>query len=80
MTLVRLEHAAAPSRVKHSTTEPLHSHSMGDERINKISSQSYMCSNWPYDQASRSKTNFLISQPKHMLWVLKRTVPMRQIF
>ena len=24
--------------------------------------------------------NFLISQPKHMLWVLKRTVSMRQFF
>ena len=24
------------------------------------------------------KTNFLISQPKHMLWVLKRTVSMRR--
>ena len=26
------------------------------------------------------KNNFLISQPKHMLWVLKRTVSMRQFF
>ena len=26
------------------------------------------------------KTNFLISQPKHMLWVLKRTVAMRRFF
>ena len=26
------------------------------------------------------KINFLISQPKHMLWVLKRTVSMRQFF
>ena len=24
--------------------------------------------------------NFLISQPKHMLWVLKRTVSMRRFF
>ena len=24
--------------------------------------------------------NFLISQPKHMLWVLKRTVAMRRLF
>ena len=24
--------------------------------------------------------NCFISQPKHMLWVLKRTVPMRRIF
>ena len=26
------------------------------------------------------KTNFLISQPKHMLWVLKRAVSMRRFF
>ena len=26
------------------------------------------------------KINFLISQPKHMLWVLKRTVSMRRFF
>ena len=26
------------------------------------------------------KTSFLISQPKHMLWVLKRTVSMRRLF
>ena len=26
------------------------------------------------------KNNFLISQPKHMLWVLKRTVSMRLFF
>ena len=26
------------------------------------------------------KTIFLISQPKHMLWVLKRTVSMRRFF
>ena len=26
------------------------------------------------------KVNFLISQPKHMFWVLKRTVSMRQFF
>ena len=29
---------------------------------------------------SPSKFNFLISQPKHMLWVLKRTVSMRWFF
>ena len=27
-----------------------------------------------------TKNNFLIPQPKHMLWVLKRTVSMRQFF
>ena len=26
------------------------------------------------------KNNFVISQPKHMLWVLKRTVSMRRFF
>ena len=26
------------------------------------------------------KINFLVSQPKHMLWVLKRTVTMRRFF
>ena len=26
------------------------------------------------------KNNFLIAQPKHMLWVLKRTFSMRQFF
>ena len=26
------------------------------------------------------KNNFLIFQPKHMLWVLKRTVSMRRVF
>ena len=26
------------------------------------------------------KNNFLISQPKHMLWVLKRIVSMRRFF
>ena len=26
------------------------------------------------------KTNFLISQPKHMLWVLKRNISMRRFF
>ena len=31
-------------------------------------------------KSAYQKTNFLISQPKHMLWVLKRTVSMRQIF
>ena len=33
-----------------------------------------------YLKSVHSKINFLISQPKHMLWVLKRTVSMRQFF
>ena len=28
----------------------------------------------------RTKKNILISQPKHMLWVLKRTALMRRFF
>ena len=32
------------------------------------------------DKNAYQKIIFLISQPKHMLWVLKRTVSMRQFF
>ena len=31
-------------------------------------------------KSAYQKNNFLISQPKHMLWVLKRTVSMRRFF
>ena len=31
-------------------------------------------------KSAERKFNFLISQPKHMLWVLKRTVSMRRFF
>ena len=34
----------------------------------------------PIDKSVHSKNNLLISQPKHMLWVLKRTVSMRGSF
>ena len=34
----------------------------------------------PLDGSAYSKINFLISQPKHILWVLKRTVLMRRFF
>ena len=34
----------------------------------------------PLVKSAYQKYNFLISQPKHMLWVLKRTVSMRQFF
>ena len=34
----------------------------------------------PLDKSVYRKNNFLISQPKHMLWVLKRTVSMRRFF
>ena len=32
------------------------------------------------DKSAYQKINFLISQPKHMLWVLKLTVSMRRFF
>ena len=34
----------------------------------------------PPDKSGQLKIIFLISQPKHMLWVLKRTVSMRRFF
>ena len=34
----------------------------------------------PLVKSAYQKINFLISQPKHMLWVLKRTVSMRRFF
>ena len=34
----------------------------------------------PLDKSVYWKTIFFISQPKHMLWVLKRTVSMRRFF
>ena len=34
----------------------------------------------PPDQSAYWKTIFFISNPKHMLWVLKRTVSMRRFF
>ena len=36
--------------------------------------------NRPLVKSAYQKNNFLISQPKHMLWVLKRTVSMRRFF
>ena len=36
--------------------------------------------NRPLVKRAYQKINFLISQPKHMLWVLKRTVSMRGFF
>ena len=35
---------------------------------------------WPLVKSVLQKNIFLISQPKHMLWVLKRTVSMRRLF
>ena len=34
----------------------------------------------PLNKSAYPKNYFLISQPKHMLWVLKRTFSMRQFF
>ena len=34
----------------------------------------------PLDKSAYQKENFLISHPKHMLWVLKRTVSVRRFF
>ena len=34
----------------------------------------------PFVNSVYQKINFLISKPKHMLWVLKRTVSMRRFF
>ena len=34
----------------------------------------------PLVKSAYQKINFLISQPKHMLWVLKRTISMRRFF
>ena len=35
---------------------------------------------WAQDKSAYSKIDFRISQPKHMLWVLKRIVSMRRFF
>ena len=34
----------------------------------------------PLVKSVYQKINFLISQPKHILWVLKKTVSLRQFF
>ena len=44
---------------------------------------SHMCRivfNRPLVKSTYQKINFLISQTKHMLWVLKRSVSMRRFF
>ena len=33
-----------------------------------------------FDKSAHIRINFLISRPKHMLWVLKRTISMRRFF
>ena len=39
-----------------------------------------VCIYRPLVKSAYKKINFLISHPKHMLWVLKRTVSMRRFF
>ena len=41
MTLVRLEHWAPPSRVKHSTTEPLRSNQKDNKIFKKVDTHDY---------------------------------------
>ena len=61
---------------------PLHLH------VNQKSNYDYdddeiihhFCVLMPLVKSVHQKTNFHISQPKHMLWVLKRTVSMRRFF
>ena len=38
------------------------------------------CINRTLDKSVYQKINFLISRPKHMLWILKRNVSMRHFF
>ena len=44
---------------------------MSDQRFDFILNQAFR-------EESENKNIFLISQPKHMLWVLKRTVSVRR--
>ena len=46
----------------------------------KILMSSYKPPHRPLAKSVYQKFNFLISKPKHMLWVLKRTVSMRRFF
>ena len=46
----------------------------------KILRMSYMTACRPSVKSVYQKCIFLISQPKHMLWVLRRTVSMRRSF
>ena len=48
--------------------------------INIISMEYHINIKQALSQESVPKKYFLISQPKHMLWVLKRTVSMRRFF
>ena len=46
----------------------------------KIHQLVYMSLTRTLVQSAYQKINFLISQPKHMLWELKRTVSLRRFF
>ena len=48
--------------------------------VDKNSTVDTIPSGRPPDKSAYWKINFLISQPKHMLWVLKRTVSMSLFF
>ena len=47
--------------------------------LKKLNAISYFISR-TLDKCAYQKINFLISHPKHMLWVLKRTVSLRRFF
>ena len=73
MTPVRLEPAAPRSRVEHSTTEPL--------RSLQIYEPAHKIFNLMAGLQIRGRIGilyFIISHPKHMLCVLKRTISMRR--
>ena len=48
--------------------------------IQCLQPQPYLYGCRPRDKSAYLKIIFLISQPKHMFWVLKRTVSMRRFF
>ena len=48
---------------------------------NKNDEENSMTGEIEYEDITKGeKINFLISKPKHMLWVLKRTASMRRFF
>ena len=70
-SIVRLKPATPRSRVEHSTTEPLRG----------LPSRTVEQAMYPYNfrplaKSMYQKIIFLISHPKHILWVLKRAVSM----
>ena len=66
-------------RLKHPLGTKMHVHhnsevSMGDPLRHKMDNPR------PPDKSVYWKISFFISHPKHMLWVLKRTVSMKRLF